>query len=439
MAVVSPRSCLCVKSELDLFSMPPTQTSIENGFTVDYHPISSLTDNGPIEFSIPGTGDDYVDLANTFLHVGVQVIKGDGTNLAADSPVGPANLFLHSLFQQVDVSLNNKLISSSTNTYAYRAYMETLLNYGKQAKESQLTAALWYKDTTGKMDERVVTDVGGNKGLVKRAQFTKESKTVDLIGRLHSDIFFQEKLLLNGVPIRIKLTRSKDSFALKSAGVNPNFKIKIMYAMLRCRKVRISPSVYLAHAKALEHANAVYPMRRVECKTFTISNGNLNSVQENLFQGQIPSRVIVGIVDNEAYNGSYAKNPFNFKNYKIINISLKTDGQDGAAKQQTFDFGNGKIIDGYWTLLQATGKVLKDVDIDISREDYVDGYTLFGWDLSPDLCEDDHFNLVKTGSVRLSIDFAEALPNTVNVITYAEFENILEVDRNRNVFYDVSV
>ena len=436
MAVVSPRSCLCVKSELDLFTVPPTQTSVEHGCTMDYHPVSTLTYNGPIEFNIPGSGVDYIDLTNTFLHLGVKITAADGANIADAAAIGPVNLLMHSLFSQVDVALNDKLVSSSTNTYAYRAYLETLLNYGKEAKESQLTSVMWYKDTAGKMDERAVVAAGENKGLVKRASFTKSSKVVDMMGRIHSDIFFQEKLLMNGIGVRIRLVRSKDSFSLVSTEAAPTYKIKIVRAVLRARKVRISDSVYLAHAKALELANATYPIRRVECKTFSIPTGNYDAVQENLFMGQVPNRVIVGLVDTDAFNGSFAKNPYNFKNYKITDISLKSDGQEQSGEPIKLDFTAGTIMEGYWSLLQTAGKVLKDADIDISREDYANGYTLFGWDLTPDLGEDDHFNLIKRGSLRLSVKFGEALPQTVNVIVYAEFQNVLEIDRNRNVFYD---
>ena len=63
---------------------------------------------------------------------------------------------------------------------------------------------------------------------------------------------------------------------------------------------------------------------------------------------------------------------------------------------------------------------------------------LFCFDLTPDLGESDHYSLVKTGSIRLGVTFAEDLPNTVNIIIYAEFQNVLEIDRNRNVFYDFS-
>ena len=84
-----------------------------------YHSVSTLTDNGPIEFNTPGSNDDYIDLANTFLHLGVKITAADGTNTAADAAVGPVYILIHSLFSQVDVSLNDKLVSLSTNTYVY--------------------------------------------------------------------------------------------------------------------------------------------------------------------------------------------------------------------------------------------------------------------------------------------------------------------------------
>ena len=152
MAMLHTHSGECAKSELDLFALPPTQTSVEEGQWVEFHPISTISDGGPIEFFIPGSGEEYLDLNQTQLYVRAKVTKGDGSDLAADDPVGPVNLFLQSLFSQIDVSLNERLISPSTPTYPYRAMIETLLSYGNDAKTTQLTAGLFYKDTAGKMD-----------------------------------------------------------------------------------------------------------------------------------------------------------------------------------------------------------------------------------------------------------------------------------------------
>ena len=66
------------------------------------------------------------DFVNTKPYVKDKVTQANGHNLAAGADVGPVNLFLHSLFSQVDISLNGTLITSSTNTYPYRAMLETL-------------------------------------------------------------------------------------------------------------------------------------------------------------------------------------------------------------------------------------------------------------------------------------------------------------------------
>src|SRR5213083_1434508 len=117
MAFVDSHSCECAKSELDLFSVPPTQTSIESGGWVEYNPISSLADGVPIEFVVSGSGQDYIDLANTQLYVRAEIVQGDNTAIDNTHHVGPVNLLLHSLFSEVDFKQNDTLISFTNNTY----------------------------------------------------------------------------------------------------------------------------------------------------------------------------------------------------------------------------------------------------------------------------------------------------------------------------------
>ena len=88
------------------------------------------------------------------------------------------------------------------------------------------------------------------------------------------------------------------------------------------------------------------------------------------------------------------------------------------------------------SLFAGSGKLQKDEGNDITREDYAGGYSLYCFDLTPDLAEDDHLNLIKDGSVRIDVRFSAALPNSINCIVYAEFENILEIDRNKNIIFD---
>src|SRR5271163_1345586 len=139
MAFIHQDSCLCTNSQLDLFSTPMTQTSVESGAWAEFNPVSAITDSMPVEFDINGTGTSYIDFAHTQLIVRAQILRGNGNAIDNTAHVAPCNLFLHSLFSEVDVKLNGTLISSSNNTYPYRAYLETLLSYGRDAKGSQLT------------------------------------------------------------------------------------------------------------------------------------------------------------------------------------------------------------------------------------------------------------------------------------------------------------
>jgi hypothetical protein len=45
---------------------------------------------------------------------------------------------------------------------------------------------------------------------------------------------------------------------------------------------------------------------------------------------------------------------------------------------------------------------------------------------------------IKQCNLRVEIHFADALTATINVIMYAEFDNVIEIDRNRQVLLDYS-
>jgi hypothetical protein len=48
------------KSKLDLFEVPPTQTSVAYGYWEQKGLTSALTDQGPYEFAVSGAGHDDV-------------------------------------------------------------------------------------------------------------------------------------------------------------------------------------------------------------------------------------------------------------------------------------------------------------------------------------------------------------------------------------------
>ena len=63
---------------------------------------------------------------------------------------------------------------------------------------------------------------------------------MDLLGPLHADIFFCERLLLNSVDLRIKLIRSNDAFCLMGTRAS-EFTLKITAASLSTPIPRTCP------------------------------------------------------------------------------------------------------------------------------------------------------------------------------------------------------
>ena len=115
MSLIHEASKELAHSSLDLFTVPLTQASRINSKNTPYYPVSTISPNGPIEFNVPASDEEYTSFADTELFLRAKIIKLDAENkikdLDPDEPVGPVNLFLHSLFTQVDVSLNDRMIT----------------------------------------------------------------------------------------------------------------------------------------------------------------------------------------------------------------------------------------------------------------------------------------------------------------------------------------
>jgi hypothetical protein len=77
-----------------------------------------------------------VDLKRSNLYVKTKIAKGDGSKLETMDYVGPVNLFLQSMFYQVEVTMQGKYVTSTTNHYPYKAMIQTLLSYSNEAKTS---------------------------------------------------------------------------------------------------------------------------------------------------------------------------------------------------------------------------------------------------------------------------------------------------------------
>ena len=419
-----------------------------------------------------------------------QIMLEDGkTKLTGggQSSVAPVNNFLHSLFKQVDVYLNGKQVTPAMGTYAYRAYIETLLNYDVSAKKSQLSSALYYKDTATKMDDvgtlsetktfnnvTRVTSGGdgrpatltteevsiplpgkGNQGFAKRSEFIRNGNQFVLSGPIFADIFMNDRLLLNMMDLKVVLNRSTPEFCMmdKTDKDNPTIKpkVKLTEVILKIRKVKVDQAVSDGIERMLKQTPALYPIRRVECKILNIPENLPNIRQDNIFSGIIPKTFVVGLVNVDAANGTYGTNPYNFAHFGVTSVSLTANGEEIPFKQLTLKYPtkeNGEIDhaadkeldfdEAYNTLFSGTGKIYSNAGLDITREDYPGGYALYAFDLTPDMCNStDYFNTVQRGSLSLALTL-KTTEHPLAMVCYGDFENVIRIDSERNAIYDIS-
>ncbi len=227
MSLLDDHSCECLKSELDLFRLPPTQTSIEDSFYVKYYPLTSLDRSGPIEFKIHA-GEYYIDPQSIILYTKTRILDEDGDELdekTSDtdetipdkSYVFPINYFHASKFKNVEVYMQNKLISSNDNMYAYKAYLEALLSYNCLTKQEQLQAGGFYKDTDNTDEVSKIKAESGttsNTWVISRFAMTSFSSPFETWGKIHSPIFTQEKFIPSNIELRIRFIRADQNFCL---------------------------------------------------------------------------------------------------------------------------------------------------------------------------------------------------------------------------------
>jgi hypothetical protein len=437
MAFINQHSSFNLKTELDIFALPPTQNSVEFGHYTTCRPLAPLSNNSPIEFVVSGTSDEYIDLAHTMIYLQVKITKHEnpvaGQEAANIHNIAPVNNWLHSMFSQVDVYLNQKCVSPPSNCYNYRSYIENLLNYGKDAKSSHLQSSFWFKDTAGHMQ------VADNEGHKKRKELTDKGETIDLFGNIHCDIFNQDKYLLNGVELALKFIPANTQFHLMSSASAPNFTFEFITAELFVRKVKINPSILIGHAEGLFRNSAKYPITRVDIKQITLPAPIQSKTLDNIYISTLPKRCIIGMVRNSAFNGSYASNPFNFEHFGLNYLSVFIDSVQIPSKPFTPDFTNGNYIREYISLFSGSGIHFSDNGNDISHSEYANGFTLFCFDTTPDLSSHDNtWNIQKNGTLRIELRFEQALKESITIIVFSEFDSLIEIDRNRQIILDYS-
>ena len=449
-----------VNSALHLFKVPPTDNSMEAYRMVTIQP--TTTGINPMEFILP-TLDSFVDLGRSYFTMELQLKKSDNSNLEASEKLWPVNNLAHSILKQIDLHLNGTLISPQSDTYHYKAYLETLINFDRTDGKTILGPQRWYNQvdsppewTTNNTDTTTNSGAGHNdyKALSANhkamlAAMTAETVnyaggvTRSLVFKPHLEVFHTGKVMVPGVEIKIKFHFCSPNLFFNGVGEAGRLKEEDVKVRFHLCQLRLNETVYmnLAAQRHNEEAVAVYPTVRSEIRTFSMESTLSRFEIRDLFQNRVPDRMIVGLLDSRAFNGAVTRDPFCFQKFGLTSIKQIVKGEEYP--YETLELvGNDSSKDllGYFRFLLASGGWCKLKGNMVEKDDWGQGKgcTLYMYDNVANGCADSrNLNPKQSGDLQLKLEF-RAAPNTnITVLVYGEFENLIEVDKNGAVLYDI--
>ena len=179
---------------------------------------------------------------------------------------------------------------------------------------------------------------------------------------------------------------------------------------------------------------AKYPTVRSEIRVFSYPINQLEFNEGNVFQGRVPDRLVVGFLHTQFYHGNVAYPPFSFQKFGLIQIEQSVQGEVYPASALELNHNNTqKDLEGFFRFLVAS-EAWRKGEANMVEPDMWGGTgccTLFMFDNVP-ICAADGtlMNPRQDGDVRIRFKLGAAVNHVINVLLYAEFENVLEIDGN---------
>ena len=440
--LIDELSAPSTKTELDLFTVPPTQVAIRKSFWSEIQLQNPCTNTGPYEFKI--SPDSFMlDMSKNYIYFRIRIIKDDGAVCSSiinkegavqGDKVVPINLLAKTFFKQMKIFLNAKLISDSGDKYAYRALLESKLNFDDGNKKTQLQAAGYYKDSNN-------LNLMENGSLQYIYDRFKSCQWVELMAPIHADLFLQERYLLNQCDLRLEMYRNTDNFCLIDlAKSDNNYKIEVQDMKLFIKKVEIAESISLAIENMLSNTSAKYPIRRTQLTTIHITENRRSTPLNSLFNGPSPRRIVVGMVKAEASRGSNITSPFNFENFGISEIKITSGTVTVPSTPDQLNFDANLYIRAFAQMFEGLGIAGNDKGNAITLQDFKNGSTFFVFELGADGADDSYWELIREATTSLEILFGKPLPEGgVECIIYAEFDSLLMIDHTRQAYMDYTI
>ncbi len=136
---------------------------------------------GPFIFDIDPSVDKYIMLNKVKLEMDCHIVREDGSPLQWMDVVAPCDLLGSCFWESVEVFLNGQPFSGASAANAgYKAFMETMLTYDKDAAGSHLQSQFFFQDEPGQYDNFLIEKRTMFRQLVDKAERGEITCTIPL-------------------------------------------------------------------------------------------------------------------------------------------------------------------------------------------------------------------------------------------------------------------
>ena len=447
---------------LDIHGTLPTQIAILGGKYVIIAPSVGYEKTGKITFRVKTDACQFLNPSHTYLIVVSKILdsKGKGIKMtveeggravhAADSDVLFVNGISTAWFKNVEIKINGQIVDFGDNLYMYRADLETKLSYPRAVKEGFLSICGWDEEDTPfdsldratdafPTDPAEVRDDGKWAAIFRRYLKTVNGRAFYTVGKIHSPIFDQPKLLPDHLDLEISLDRNSEEFVLLSKNDNPKKKYDPTLDSIRLLvKIENVDEDVCKDIKSFTFAGQSYlfPIRRVRMTTFTHPTGGQEMLISDLLTGEkeVPKRLFFAFVRESARTGHYQQDPFNYQHYQVQAVSVRVGGEARPYPQLEIDYTSGDYTLPLLSLMQTVGTAFGGEEIGITMENYISrnciyGFNLSGYDSEPGRT----FELAEHKTVSLYIRFGAVPDHPITLIVYAEYGGEIEITADNKV------
>ena len=406
-------SASAVNDALQLFDLPPTDTSMTAARMLEFTPISQGIN--PMEFVVPGV-DAFIDLSRSYFTMKLRLRKQNGTNVDDGDLLYPANNLAHTLIKQLTCHLNGTLISPQNDSYAYKAYLETVLNYSAQEGHTLLQPQGWFPTQHAMMTTGLDTALSRPK---KAAVLLSKQEQVPYQGGAVRTLVF--KPLVPGVEIKLCFMFNSPDFFLNGVALHGRLTPQDLEMAFHLCQLTLSVPLYktLDIARHTRRKVAKYPTVRSEIRVFSHATNQLEFNEGNLYQGHIPDRLVVGLLHTLSYHGDVAYSPFSFQKFGLSQIEQLVRGKVYPASALELNHNNThKDLEGYFRFLMASEAWRKGQASLVEPEMWGGAgcCTLFMFDVPNGAADSTLMNPCQDGDLRIRFKLGAAVNHVINVL-----------------------